>query len=146
MGTLVNHDFLAAIPGPLLKLLREEPVLRRAFVVGGFVRDALLGCASKDIDVEVFDTDFEKLVNALGRWGRVDLVGKSFGVIKLTLPGCATVDFSLPRPTETLPTSILSTKHCHPLSLRREGTSQSTPCSTTLASSWCAMSMEVWGI
>jgi tRNA nucleotidyltransferase (CCA-adding enzyme) len=95
--TVVNHDFQAAIPGPLLKLLQEEPVLRRAFIVGGFVRDALLGHSSKDIDVEVFDTGIEKLVNVLGRWGRVDLVGRSFGVIKLTLPGCATVDFSLPR-------------------------------------------------
>lgn len=97
MQKVVKHDFQAAIPGPLLHLLRAEPLLQRAFIVGGFVRDALLRQDSKDFDIEVFGVPFENLVQALDRWGRVDLVGKSFGVIKLTMPGCETVDFSLPR-------------------------------------------------
>jgi len=61
------------------------------------VRDRLLGEANKDFDIEVFGVDYDTLVKALRRWGRVDLVGRSFGVIKLTTAGGQTHDFSIPR-------------------------------------------------
>jgi tRNA nucleotidyltransferase (CCA-adding enzyme) len=67
-------------------------------VVGGFVRDRFLGNKNiKDIDVEVFHVpDFEKLTTVLKQFGTVNLVGKSFGVLKLTLNDVQ-CDFSLPR-------------------------------------------------
>src|SRR5204863_2042083 len=37
------------------------------------------------------------LAQSLSRWGKTDLVGKSFGVVKLTLPSGAIYDFSVPR-------------------------------------------------
>ncbi|HSH17286.1 MAG TPA: HD domain-containing protein, partial [Verrucomicrobiae bacterium] len=51
----------------------------------------------QDYDVEVFGLDYERLARALAPWGRTDLVGKSFGVIKLTTHRGATHDFTIPR-------------------------------------------------
>ncbi|MBL9129372.1 MAG: HD domain-containing protein [Verrucomicrobiales bacterium] len=84
------------LPPDLARVLRSEPILRRAYLVGGCVRDALLGRPLKDIDVEVFDATYEQLAAALRSHGRVDLVGRSFGVAKVTLGG-AVYDFGIPR-------------------------------------------------
>lgn len=66
------------------------------YLIGGCVRDSILGLNSKDIDVEVFNMEVEELINILSAFGKVDCVGKSFGVIKLTV-GKDDYDFSLPR-------------------------------------------------
>lgn len=78
-------------------LLEQEPALERAYLVGGCVRDWLLAQPIKDIDLEVFGVEPGELEIILRRHGRVDLVGQSFGVFKLTLPGEQVIDFSLPR-------------------------------------------------
>jgi tRNA nucleotidyltransferase (CCA-adding enzyme) len=64
----------------------------RALVVGGSVRDELLGRVPKDHDVEVFGVDADALRALLERFGRVDAVGESFAVYKV-----GGVDVSLPR-------------------------------------------------
>src|ERR1700688_539460 len=69
----------------------------RALVVGGAVRDALLGHDTKDIDIEGYGISYERLAEILSSHGRADLVGKSFGVIKLTPKDGCTYDFSVPR-------------------------------------------------
>jgi tRNA nucleotidyltransferase (CCA-adding enzyme) len=85
------------LPSDLNAILTGTPELKRAYLVGGCVRDWLLGEAQKDYDIEVFGLDYESLANALARWGKVDLVGRSFGVIKLTTRERNTYDFSIPR-------------------------------------------------
>ena len=64
----------------------------RALVVGGWVRDAVLDRASKDLDVEVFGLRVDRVRAILEGFGRVDTVGESFTVFKI-----ADVDVSLPR-------------------------------------------------
>lgn len=66
------------------------------FVVGGAVRDAVMNRESKDLDVEVFGCSIEQLKSVLDEFGRVDEVGASFGILKLTVDG-ETFDFSVPR-------------------------------------------------
>ncbi len=70
----------------------------RPIIVGGFVRDALLGIPlRKDIDIEVYNIDsYEYLAEILSRFGSVCIVGRSFGVCKLHVGGLE-CDFSLPR-------------------------------------------------
>ena len=85
------------IPPELEKILRETPELNRAFLVGGCVRDALLGLPHKDFDIEVFGVNFEQLIRALSRFGKTDLVGRSFGVVKLTTGSEFSYDFTVPR-------------------------------------------------
>ncbi len=80
METLLDLPF--PIPGDLRELVLNR--LGRCYFVGGCVRDFLLGRVPKDYDVEVYGTDYETLAADLRRFGQVDLVGKSFGVIKLT--------------------------------------------------------------
>jgi hypothetical protein len=65
-------------------------------VVGGFVRDKMLGLDSKDIDIEVHGIEAEPLIRALKSIGKVDEVGKSFGVLKVKFGG-EDLDISLPR-------------------------------------------------
>ena len=55
----------------------------RALLVGGCVRDRLLGVEPKDFDVEVFGIPPARLQEALGRRFELDLVGASFGIVKL---------------------------------------------------------------
>jgi len=64
----------------------------RALVVGGFVRDRLLGRDSKDLDVEVFGIQQSQLPGLLATLGRVEPVGQAFPVYKL-----GPVDVALPR-------------------------------------------------
>lgn len=66
----------------------------RVFVVGGWVRDAILGVTNQDaeIDLEVYGLDAGALRALLERFGRVDAVGESFTVYKV-----AGLDVALPR-------------------------------------------------
>jgi tRNA nucleotidyltransferase (CCA-adding enzyme) len=61
--------------------------------VGGYVRDCVLGIASKDIDIEVYGLGFDQIVAALAPHFRTDLVGKAFGIIKVD----RSIDVSIPR-------------------------------------------------
>ncbi|OGL63160.1 hypothetical protein A3C09_02700 [Candidatus Uhrbacteria bacterium RIFCSPHIGHO2_02_FULL_47_44] len=68
----------------------------RALLVGGSVRDEVLGLPSKDFDLEVYGVkpdDLEKLVH---KFGKVDSVGKAFGILKIT-DGDMDIDVSIPR-------------------------------------------------
>jgi tRNA nucleotidyltransferase (CCA-adding enzyme) len=60
--------------------------------VGGWVRDRLIGSASKDIDLEVFGLPAGRLRAILESLGRLESVGESFQVYK-----SGDVDVSLPR-------------------------------------------------
>jgi tRNA nucleotidyltransferase (CCA-adding enzyme) len=64
----------------------------RALIVGGWVRDRLMGHPSKDIDVEVFGIDAVRLKEILQRFGSVNTVGESFTVYKV-----GGLDVSIPR-------------------------------------------------
>lgn len=64
----------------------------RALVVGGAVRDALMGLPAKDLDVEVFGVAADRLRALLAQFGQVDTVGESFAVYKV-----GGLDVSIPR-------------------------------------------------
>jgi tRNA nucleotidyltransferase (CCA-adding enzyme) len=64
----------------------------RALCVGGFVRDKVLGRASKDLDIEVFGIPQDQLRPLLQSLGRVEPVGQAFPVYKL-----GAIDVALPR-------------------------------------------------
>ena len=67
-----------------------------SYLAGGCVRDALLGIPNHDYDVEVYGIPYDQLREELTKFGRVDLVGKAFGVLKLH-DADDFYDFSLPR-------------------------------------------------
>ena len=64
----------------------------RALIVGGWVRDRLLGRDAKDIDLEVYGLPADRLKDVLASFGSVNTVGESFTVYKV-----ADLDVSLPR-------------------------------------------------
>jgi tRNA nucleotidyltransferase (CCA-adding enzyme) len=65
----------------------------RAMLVGGCVRDELMGARPKDWDVEVYGIAPEKLREILDSFGEVNVVGEAFTVYKLGND----LDVSLPR-------------------------------------------------
>lgn len=71
----------------------------RPYLVGGFVRDRLLGRETDDFDLEVYGLAEDALQAVLATRGRVDVVGQAFSVLKVSgLPGVAgAVDVALPR-------------------------------------------------
>ena len=72
----------------------------KAIVVGGSVRDHFLSLPIKDYDVEVYGLErIEELESLLSEYGSVNLVGKSFGVLKFTYDA-EEYDFSFPRMEE----------------------------------------------
>jgi tRNA nucleotidyltransferase (CCA-adding enzyme) len=64
----------------------------RALIVGGWVRDRVMGHSSKDVDIEVFGVPAERLRDLLIAFGSVNTVGESFTVYKV-----ADIDVTLPR-------------------------------------------------
>lgn len=95
--TLAGETFAPDLPGRLLRIAEDiRKAGGRAFLVGGWVRDALLGKNCRDYDVEVYDLAQDELVPILKNYGKTNLVGKAFGVIHLAMKGLS-LDFSFPR-------------------------------------------------
>jgi len=65
----------------------------RALLVGGCVRDALMGAQPKDWDLEVYNLDAARLREILDQFGPVNVVGEAFTVYKLGNH----LDVSIPR-------------------------------------------------
>jgi len=64
----------------------------KAYLVGGVVRDTLLGKECKDIDMEIYNLPIAELESILLEFGDVKFCGKSYGVFKL-----GNMDIAIPR-------------------------------------------------
>jgi tRNA nucleotidyltransferase (CCA-adding enzyme) len=80
------------IARPLAEAVAREG--GRALLVGGYVRDRLLGIEASELDLEIFGLSFEQLERLLSTFGEVIHVGKAFGVFRVK---GLDIDFSLPR-------------------------------------------------
>ncbi|MBU0720036.1 HD domain-containing protein [bacterium] len=87
-----------------MQSLHAKPI-----IIGGYIRDNILqfyskgqdysqkSGSSKDIDIEVYGlSSFSELEDILKEFGKINTVGKSFGVCKLNIENMD-LDFSLPR-------------------------------------------------
>ena len=73
----------------------------KIYQVGGAVRDELLGKVSKDLDLLVVGIDLKELSRIVARFGKTNLVGKAFGIIKFKPEGSdEDIDISVPRVDE----------------------------------------------
>lgn len=94
--TIAGERVLTFLPGIMAALPEAE-----WFLVGGAVRDHVLGrTARKDYDLVVRKVTLERLQPALAKLGRVDLVGRDFGVLRFVPEGCEgeePVDIAWPR-------------------------------------------------
>ncbi|MEE9292334.1 MAG: HD domain-containing protein [Acidobacteriota bacterium] len=101
---------LIGLPHLVLEMARAlRDAGGRAFLVGGWVRDRVATRTADErplpetdnFDMEVYGLAPDTLRRALQRFGRVNLVGESFAVYKVTPPGIEkehpVVDVSLPR-------------------------------------------------
>ncbi|MDR1141945.1 MAG: HD domain-containing protein [Planctomycetaceae bacterium] len=61
--------------------------------VGGYVRDLFLGLSPKDVDIEIYGLTYKKILKILKPFFRVNLVGQSFGTVKIDNE----IDLSIPR-------------------------------------------------
>ncbi|WP_338321828.1 CCA tRNA nucleotidyltransferase [Aliarcobacter butzleri] len=86
------------LPKILIRILNDLQELgSKPILVGGCLRDSFLNKKIKDYDVEIFNFDsLEILEKSLKKFGNVNLVGKSFGVLTLKIDEYD-FDFSLPR-------------------------------------------------
>lgn len=75
----------------LAKVIRDHG--GRALLVGGCVRDELMGQQPKDWDVEVYGIESARLRNLLDQFGEVNVVGEAFTVYKIG----PHLDVSIPR-------------------------------------------------
>lgn len=73
----------------------------RVYLVGGYVRDQVRRDASTDWDLLIAGEPLDKIIETLGAHGRVDFVGRAFGVIKFTTDAgtdaAVTYDIAIPR-------------------------------------------------
>ena len=66
----------------------------RALLVGGCVRDGLLGIEAKDVDMEVYGLNADEVERSLKKDFRLDTVGRAFGVFIIKGHD---IDLALPR-------------------------------------------------
>lgn len=83
-------------PAFLEELFSALRTVGRPLLVGGCVRDWLMGREPKDFDIEVYGAPQASVDQVLSRFGSIDPVGRSFGVIKFRRNGID-FDISLPR-------------------------------------------------
>jgi tRNA nucleotidyltransferase (CCA-adding enzyme) len=87
------------IPERLLRIAEDiRSAGGRAFLVGGFVRNFVLGIKeeTQDFDIEIYSINQETLLEILSKHGKPNLIGKAFGVVHLSRQGVH-YDFSFPR-------------------------------------------------
>ncbi|MEA3249285.1 MAG: HD domain-containing protein [Patescibacteria group bacterium] len=86
-----------------LRAVREQIPEAEWFLVGGAVRDVMLGRVDdrQDFDLVVRGVDLDTVAEALGKMGKVDFVGRDFGVLKFRSAdaprGAPAVDIAWPR-------------------------------------------------
>ena len=86
--------FMPELPEKVIALARAiNDAGGRALLVGGCVRDALMGKEPKDWDLEVYNLAPERVREVLDQFGPVNAVGESFTVYKLGHH----LDVSIPR-------------------------------------------------
>jgi len=73
----------------------------KTYLVGGAVIDSIKGRQIKDWDIEVYNLCYQRLNQVLSGHGKTNLVGKSFGIIKLRNE-YAEYDFNIPRKENNL--------------------------------------------
>jgi tRNA nucleotidyltransferase (CCA-adding enzyme) len=69
---------------------------RNIYAVGGYVRDLVRDAPAAEVDLLVTGLPLDKVIRRIRPHGRVDLVGRSFGIIKFTVRK-KTYDIALPR-------------------------------------------------
>lgn len=85
---------MSELPDKILKLASSiQAEGGRALLVGGCVRDLLMGSQPKDWDLEVYGIEPSKLREVLDGFGNVNVVGEAFTVYKLGHD----IDVSVPR-------------------------------------------------
>ena len=84
---------------PFIKQLIKKFPKAEIFLVGGAVRDAVLNRETKDFDLVVRGVNKNDLEKFLAKHGKVNLVGKKFGVFKFRPLGWKDedIDIALPR-------------------------------------------------
>ncbi len=93
---------------PFLSALQTAFPEGEVYLVGGAVRDILIGRATKDYDFLVRGVASSALGAFLGRHGKVNLVGRTFGVYKFTPAGAdldEAIDIALPRTEQSFSNS-----------------------------------------
>jgi tRNA nucleotidyltransferase (CCA-adding enzyme) len=90
------------VPGAELKVLMDclNAEGARVIVVGGSVRDHLMGKVAPDTDIEVYGLSLELLEKVLRKNFYVQAVGKSFGIFKVVIGSDGnkkTFDLAMPR-------------------------------------------------
>ena len=100
----------------------------KCLIVGGYVRDKIMGYNPKDMDIEVYGLSYDVLEHVLKQFGDVSLVGKSFGIVKLRCNG-EEFDFSVPRKEnkcgvghKDFTVEVDENMSCYEASLRRDFT------------------------
>jgi tRNA nucleotidyltransferase (CCA-adding enzyme) len=85
---------MQSVPEKVISLARAiHDAGGRALLVGGCVRDTLMGTQPKDWDLEVYQLDAQHLRRILDQFGPVNVVGEAFTVYKLGHD----LDVSIPR-------------------------------------------------
>lgn len=70
----------------------------KIYQVGGAVRDQFLNKVSKDLDIVIAGIPADKLQAILTKYGKVDMVGASFGIIKFkAFNSTEDIDIAIPR-------------------------------------------------
>lgn len=88
-------DLRPSLPTPVVEI--AHAIARqggRTVLVGGLVRDLLLGLPSKDVDLEVYGLPLARLDAVLAGFGEVIQVGRAFGVLRVK---GLDIDFSIAR-------------------------------------------------
>lgn len=99
INALKNEPALSFVYKLTKKFPRAE-----IYLVGGAVRDIILGRKTKDFDFVVRHLAVKKIEDFLSKLGKVNLVGKSFGVLKFVPRGSKieAIDIALPRTEHSL--------------------------------------------
>jgi len=95
--TMITHKIALVLNkyACLIKIIPEvDSAGGRIFLVGGAVRDMILGKLIKDVDIEIHGLYPEQIETILSQYGQVNRVGKSFGVLRIE---GIDIDWSLPR-------------------------------------------------
>lgn len=94
----------------------------KIYSVGGKVRDEFLGKESKDLDILITGIPFDELEKILKKYGSVNSVGKSFGIIKFKQFGdTEEVDIAIPRKESRKIYAFVIKQHQPPIYIKYGG-------------------------